>query len=214
MKRRHVLVGFGLILVLSLAVPALGGTLGLRPSGIVKVKRVATKALKRANAALAAASDAGTTARGAAAAASDAGATAKRAESAASDAGATARNAEASANTAKATASNAATTATAARSSAQAAATTAQAAATLAGAKFGYQKVVTHTEDGQGVFPVEVSCPANTVLTGGGISIPTGFPGLKASSPSGNGWVAVVNAGSSAVRVTVWAVCLSANPIP
>jgi hypothetical protein len=116
MKRRHVILGCGVVLALALAVPALGGPLALRSGGSTNVRllsqakrvlKAATGAQRLAEAALSAAQGAQATAGEAKSAAQGAKAPADAAKSAATAAQNIAAGAEAEANGALGTANSA-----------------------------------------------------------------------------------------------------------
>jgi hypothetical protein len=218
MKRRHVLLGLSMVLVICLAVPALGEPLGLRGSGGKSIKAMAKKALKAANAAQATANSALSAANAAKATATTADGGAKTASAAAKTAGDAAKGAGDAAKAAAKTATDATTAANNAATAAQTAQTTASAASNAAQARYGFQKVFRHGEEvaPQAFGTVEVFCPGGSTLTGGGVAIPTGFPDVKASAPNvgDNGWAVTVRTHDETTEVIASAVCVSPNPFP
>lgn len=111
MKKRCAILGLGVLLALSLAVPALGGPTNPIASVSASAKAIAIKALKKAkaaektaNIALSTAQSASTTANAANSAAAAASGEAKKAQTTANEAKTAATNAQTTANSAKAAA--------------------------------------------------------------------------------------------------------------
>ncbi len=62
---------------------------------------------------------------------------------------------------------------------------------------------------------VEAPCPPNSVLVGGGFSIPSGSPQIRSSAPEGNAWSVEATAGfgtGNKYELSAWARCLTAAP--
>jgi hypothetical protein len=225
MKSRYIVLGFSLVLVLAIAVPALGVPRQLR-SGSSATKALAKKALKAAVAAQhlaeAAQNSVGTAQTTATAAQTTAGtaqgtagtaqAAATSAKSAASTAQATAAVAKATAGTAQTAATEAQTTATAVETTANTALTAAQTASVLAASKFGGIKENSIVASSAGSGPNEkvglVTCPGNSKVISGGFEITKGAAEPHFSKMRENGWVVAAQSGGNTFTMVVFAYCL------
>jgi hypothetical protein len=214
MKRRYVVLSLAVVLALALAVPAFGGPTNI-VSALTNVKKTATKALKTAKAASAAAASAQATANTAESDATAAGAAAKKAQTTANEGVTAAKNAQTTANTAKGAADAAQASANSAKTAAAAAQAAANAAQATANSKFG--STFTETGNNAGNHTTEGSssaaCPSGTALTGGGYF--TGGAGTNQvvatyDGPYGSAWFAILEripSGASTWQVTAFAQC-------
>jgi len=219
-KRRHLLVGFTVVLAISLAVPALGA------GSLAGVKTLARKAYAAATGAQSTASnaqqvagnavDAAKTAQGVATNAANKASAAETAANAAQTtvgtAQATASAAQNAAGAAQAAAVGAQGTATNAQNTATTAKATADAAATAAGGKFGH---IESTEPAASVTKQNnikeaiVSCPAGTTVVAGGYHFTSGTAEVHVDEATGNnGWRVQAQSGGDPFDFVVTAMCL------
>ncbi len=71
------------------------------------------------------------------------------------------------------------------------------------------QEAFVKQDEKQGFPQIEATCPANSVLTGGGFAIVAGSPQIRESAPEGNAWS--VEAVGGAFTVKAYAVCATTS---
>jgi hypothetical protein len=200
MKKRSLVVGLGIVLALSLAVPAVGS------GGLAKVLSIAKKALSTSKSAKSAAASAGSAAAAAQTAAEAAVSAAAAAKRAADQANGNAAAAKSKADAASDAAGAALTTALGAKS-------TANEAITEVAKKASHTIVSSELLVGvSGAQRLVKACPEGKI-SGGGYALGGDLPQnvtVKESEPEGNGWALTtqpINGGGS-YNVRIWVVCL------
>jgi hypothetical protein len=165
MKKRYTVLGLSLFLAMALAVPALGGPSNPVASISASVKKTANKALKKAKTAQ-------TTANNALSAANSAQSLASTVQGEAKKAKSTADSAKAAADEAKSAAATAQSTADSAKAAAEAANANANTRLKTSSLALGTATANDNTAEKH----AEVTCPAGTVVLGGGAFINTTEP--------------------------------------
>jgi hypothetical protein len=220
MKRRHLVLGCGVVLALALVVPALGGPLALSSGGSARVVAVLKKARKAAAEAQRIAVNAQSSAAGAQSAAGDATnvaagakATASLAQSAVAAAQSAAAGAKDAADLAQNKADAASTQAAALAGPVQTAESEAHSALVEVRSKLGgVEPPKTGVGVGDGVAHEQravAECPAGTVLAAGGFEIGGDAAEPHISKPEGNNWVVVAQSGGNNFTLTAFAMCLT-----
>jgi hypothetical protein len=205
MKRRHLVVGFAIVLSISLAVPALGA------GGLAGIKALAKKALGTANTAESTAAGAQQTAGNAQDASKTAQNTAGTAVNKANAAEAAATAAQGTANAAQGTANAAQAAANTAQGTANTAKNTADGAAAGLAGKFGHIKKTEPAKavaNGNNIKEGRAECPEGTQVIAGGYEFTSGTAEVHIDIATTNGWRVQAQSGGDPYEFSVYAICV------